>query len=241
LHLTEADKEQMLSSYAAFERDTRAKGVPLAGTGVVYPVPDDMITVEPFSIPPHYRRIVGIDFGMDHPGGAVWIAHDADLDIIYIYDCYKTQGQSAAYHSEAIRSRGDWIPVAWPHDGMQRDKGSGRALADSYRQHHVNMLPESACYSDDRLGAQPVEPVVQEIDERMRTGRIKVFSTLAEWFREKRMYHRDDGQIVKLHDDLMACTNYAVMMKRRARNQQRKAMPTQGVHYDPFDSLSMRA
>ena len=240
LHLTEADKEQMMSSYAAFERETRTKGVPLAGTGVVYAVPDEMITVEPFEIPPHYRRLVGIDFGMDHPGGAVWIAHDTDLDIIYIYDCYKTQGQSAAYHGEAIRSRGDWIPVAWPHDGMQRDKGSGTALADSYRKHHVNMLPESACYKDDKQGAQPVEPVVQEIDDRMRTGRLKVFSTLESWFREKRMYHRDDGLIVKLHDDLMACTNYAVMMKRRARNQQRTYHPPQSASYDPFDVLSSR-
>ena len=237
-HLSEEDKQQMMASYAEFERDTRARGVPLAGTGVVYPVPDDDIIIEPFKIPTHYRRIVGVDFGMDHPGGAVWIAYDADLDIVYVYDCYKIRGQSAAYHSQAIKSRGDWIPVAWPHDGMQREKGSGKPLADSYRAQKVNMLPESARYDDDKGGPQAREPIVQDIDDRMRTGRIKVFSTLSEWFREKRMYHRDDGQIVAEHDDLMSATNYAVMMKRHARNQIRQVMPTQGEDYDPFETIN---
>jgi hypothetical protein len=52
--------------------------------------------------------------------------------------------------------------------------------------------------------------------DRMQTGRFKVFDHLNDWFEEFRMYHRKDGKIVKLGDDLMSATRYADMMKRHA-------------------------
>jgi hypothetical protein len=51
----------------------------------------------------------------------------------------------------------------------------------------------------------------------MQTGRLKVFSHLADWFDEFRLYHRKDGKVVKEFDDLMAATRYGVMMQRAAR------------------------
>ena len=233
-HLDEKAKRQMLMSYPEWERDTRSKGVPLAGSGVVYPVSDDDIICDPFDIPDHFARICGVDFGIDHPGAGVWEAWDKDRDIIYVYDCYKMRGQTAAYHVDAVKTRGDWIPVAWPHDGMQREKSSGEPLAAQWRSKGANMLPDSARYDDESGGPQATEPVVQEIDERMRTGRFKVFKGLEDWFREKRMYHRKDGLIVREHDDLMAATQYGVMMKRVARTRMKRTMPQRAAGFDPF-------
>jgi hypothetical protein len=53
--------------------------------------------------------------------------------------------------------------------------------------------------------------------ERMQTGRWKVFSHLEDWFREYRVYHRRAGKVVKLGDDLLAASRYAMMMRRFAR------------------------
>jgi len=50
----------------------------------------------------------------------------------------------------------------------------------------------------------------------MMTGRFKVFEGQGEWLEEFRMYHRKDGKVVKLKDDLMAATRYAEMMLRHA-------------------------
>jgi len=58
-HLGEADKRQMLASYPEWERDTRSKGVPLAGSGVVYPASEEMIECEPFDIPAHLLSLCG--------------------------------------------------------------------------------------------------------------------------------------------------------------------------------------
>ena len=65
-------------------------------------------------------------------------------------------------------------------------------------------------------GGNGVEAGVMDLLDRMLTGRFKVFSHLNDWFEEFRMYHRKDGKIVKLSDDLMSATRYANMMKRFA-------------------------
>lgn len=215
-HLDPAERARLLQSYPEHERDARSKGVPMLGSGGVYPVPDETIACDPFPIPDHFRRVCGIDFGIGHPGANVWIAHDGDRDIVYVYDAHRASGETAAYHAAAIRSRGTWIPVAWPHDGINRDKGTGLQLSEMYANAGANMLPVSARFEDDKGGPQSRERSSMEILERMRTGRFKVFRHLDEWFREKRMLHRKDGVIVPINDDLESATRYALMMLRFA-------------------------
>ena len=240
-HLDVNERERLLKSFPEHERETRAKGVPMMGSGGVYPVPDEEIACDPFPVPSHFRRICGIDFGIDHPAAAAWIAYDADADTVYVTDCYRKAGETATYHSQAINTRGDWIPVAWPHDGMTRDKGGGKALRDQYEEHGVNMMPFSARYDDIKGGGQAREPITMEILERMRTGRFKVFRNLSDWFDEKRMLHRKDGRIVPERDDIESATRYAVMMLRYAESEAEYETPNQefvdNYDYDPLEEF----
>lgn len=81
------------------------------------------------------------------------------------------------------------------------------------------MLAEHATHEEGGYG---LEAGVIEILERMQTGRFKVFRHLEDWFGEKRLYHREDGMIVKERDDLLSATRVAVMMKRFAVPQPSK-------------------
>jgi hypothetical protein len=74
--------------------------------------------------------------------------------------------------------------------------------------------PPSAGQKKGDLG---VEAGLAHIWERMQSGRFKVFSPLNEWFEEFRMYHRKDGKVVPLRDDLMSATRYAVQSLRNSR------------------------
>ncbi len=221
-HLKKEDRDRLTASYRVHERDARTQGVPMMGEGAVFPVSDEDIRIEPFQIPGFFARIKGCDFGIDHPAAGVEIAWDRDQDIIYVIDAYKMAGETAAYHAAWFNKSNKRIPVAWPHDGMNREKSGGTRLADAYRMHGVNMLSKSARYpkapgeAKDKGGPQPVEPIVDEIYERMRTGRLKVFAHLHELFEEKRSYHRKDGKIVDRRDDILKAMFYAVMMKRYA-------------------------
>lgn len=216
-HLDEDAKNELRATYQDWEIETREKGVPIMGSGAVYPIKDEEIKCDPFEIPAHFYRICGIDFGIDHPAAAVWMAWDRDTDVVYIYDCYKKKDQTPVYHGSAIKQRGKWIPVAWPHDGMVRDKGNAKKLYKQYQEQGVRMLPRSARYEEDTGGTQALEPVVIEILERMRTGRLKVFSNLSHWLEEKRKYHRKDGVIVSDKDDIMAATRMAIIDKRKSQ------------------------
>lgn len=236
-HMTEEKRKAYLEQLPPHERAMRSRGIPLMGSGLIYPVSEDQITVDPFQIPDHWSRICGVDFGVDHPFASVWIAHDRDTDTIYVYDCYRESGQTIATQTSAVNKRGFWIPVAWPHDGLKRDPKSGVTLADLYRQDGMNMLPEKfsnppAPSQKEGQGGQGVEVGITEIYNRMEAGTFKVFSSLSEWFEEKRQYHRKDGKRVEIRDDLMDATRYAVMSRRFARTKpvvRRTAHVPQGI------------
>jgi len=75
------------------------------------------------------------------------------------------------------------------------------------------MFRERSTFSD---GSNGVEAGIAEITDRMLSGRFKVDESLTDWFDEFRLYHRQEGIIVKVRDDLMDATRMAVMMIRFA-------------------------
>lgn len=219
-HIDEKVKEQLLSVYSPQEREMRSRGIPAFGSGPIFPFLDENIEVTPFHIPEHWPRICGIDFGgFDHPTAATWLAWDREADIMYITDEYSQSKQSAIVHAASINSRPKWIPIAWPHDGNQHDKGSGVQVAETYRRQGCNFLPghftNPPSITGDNKGALSVEAGVLEMYQRLETGRLKVFTTCFNWLKEKGMYHRKDGKIVPLYDDAISASRYALMSMQR--------------------------
>lgn len=219
-HYTPEQRERIISSYPEHERKARAEGVPMLGEGAVFPIARSKVEYESFAIPKHWPRICGLDFGWDHPTAAAWLAWDRDADVVYVYDCYAVSRETPVVHGAAIKARGAWIPVAWPHDGLQHDKGSGEQLAQQYRGQGVAMLPERATFAD---GSNGLEAGVMEMLERMQTGRLKFASHLSPLWDEFSTYHRDKGRIVKEHDDILSAIRYALMMLRKADTERTEA------------------
>lgn len=224
LHISAESRARIIASYPEHEREARTRGVPILGSGRVYPFPRSLLSCEPFPIPRHWARIGGMDIGWDHPTAAVLLAHDRDADIVYLTECYKARETTVAVHAGALLPWGAALPWAWPHDAFQHDKGSGEQIAHLYRQHGLTMLPEHAQFADDR--GTGVEAGIFEMVDRMQTGRLKVFEHLHEWFEEFELYHRQDGKVVKERDDALSATRYGLMMLRYA-----KAGPQP---YDPY-------
>ena len=212
-HYSDDQRAAIIAAYPEHERKARAYGLPMMGSGQVFPVAEESFTVKGFPVPAYWPRICGIDFGWDHPFAAAWLALDPDTDTVYLTDCYRERAATPITHSAAIRARGLWIPIAWPHDGLQHDKGSGLELISQYKAQGLNTLREKATSAD---GGNSVEAGLLDMLQRMQTGRFKVFSHLAEWFEEFRMFHRKDGKLVKEGDDLISASRYALMMIRHA-------------------------
>lgn len=217
-HLTPEDISKALASWPEHEREARSKGVPLLGGGRVFTVAESEITVQPFTIPPHWALLWGTDFGQDHPFAAVLLAHDRDTDTVYLVHTVRMRGATALQHAHAMKAArgGGEIPAAWPHDGHVRREFEGdlTPLAAIYRKHGVNMLQGHATFTD---GSNATEVGILNMRERFESRRLKVFSNLTDWFDEYRFYHRKDGLLVKERDDLMSATRIAIMDLRRAK------------------------
>jgi len=215
-HLNDETKAQLLAAYPAYQREMRTKGIPAVGAGLIFTIPDDDIKIAPFQIPPHWFILNGQDFGWDHPQAHCQLAWDKDSDILYLTHAWRKSQQDATQAWTAVKGWSKHFPTAWPHDGLQHEKGGGEVLKAQYQKAGFNMLPEHATWPLP-AGGMSVEAGVWELHERMQNGTFKVFSTLLDFFEEKRLYHRDEhGKIVKTRDDLLSATRYAYMMRRHA-------------------------
>lgn len=220
LHYTDEQKRKIIDQYPEHEREARTKGIPMLGSGRIYPVAEEVITEAPLcAVPAHWKQIIGMDFGWDHPTTAVHLAIDPDADCIHVMRDYRKSREMPLVHAAAVKPWGEWVPVAWPRDALQHDKGgSCEQLTEQYRAHGLRMVSEPASFGDKR--GYGVEAGIAVILEMMRTSRFKVDANCRQWFDEFRMYHRKDGQIVKERDDLMDATRYGVMMRRFALPQE---------------------
>lgn len=212
-HYSPEDREKIAASYPEHEREARTKGVPVLGSGRIFPVPETDITCPARDIPDHWPRIGGMDFGWDHPFAAVELAWDREPDIVYVTKAHRLRQATPVEHCGTLRLWGK-LPWAWPRDGRRETlEGAGIALATQYREQGLNVLDDHAQFED---GSVSVEAGLMEMLDRMKGGRFKVFEDLLDWFEEFRLYHRKDGKVVKEGDDLMAATRYGLMMLRFA-------------------------
>jgi hypothetical protein len=214
-HYTPEQRAQIIASYPEHERKARTEGIPQLGSGRVFPFERSQIACESFPIPEHWAQLGGLDFGWDHPTGAARLAWDRDSDTIYVIAAYRARLTPPKDVAAAVKPWADWLPWAWPHDGKQSggkfDTQEQEQLKDIYKKHGLKMLFQHAQFEN---GTNGVEAGITDMYERMETGRWKVFAHLADWFEEFELYHRKDGLIVKLNDDLISASRYALMMKR---------------------------
>jgi hypothetical protein len=117
-HFSEADKARIAASYAPHEREARTKGVPVLGSGRIFPVKEETLAIEHREFPRHWPRIGGMDFGWDHPFAAVELVWDRDTDTVYVSRTYCLREATAIIHAAALKPWGN-LPWAWPRDGRR--------------------------------------------------------------------------------------------------------------------------
>ncbi len=226
-HMTPAMVQDLLAKYPKHEHDARMNGVPMLGEGRILLFDENVVKFpREAMLPVHWPKLWGIDFGITHPFAAVLIAWDRDLDIVYATHTYRAANELPLVHSEALRAICAEAPVAWPHDGEKREENRTGELAPMYKKFDLKMLPKHAQWPQ---GGFSTEAAVMELQQRFQKaggpGGIRICEDLEDLFGEMRMYHRKDGLIVKVRDDLISALFKALMMKRYARPVQLGYVP----------------
>ena len=220
-HLSKHDKDDLYASIPPYQREARSKGIPQLGSGAIYPIAEDQITVADFPIPDHWRRVWGLDTGWNWTA-VVWIAVNLEDGTHYVYSCYKRGTEPPSVHADAIKSRGLWIPgVA---DAADINKIDGRQMVALYRDDFG---------LDVVLPIKAVEAGLYNAWTLFTQGKLKIFKSLTPWFDEYRFYQRDaQGKVVKGNDHLMDATRYALMSMDRARAVPAPPQPEREVYID---------
>jgi len=225
---SEERRAALVATFPEHQRRARIDGLPMLGSGAVF----EDVELDSLLVPlrvvgrdivhttlgtletAHWAKLWAVDFGVSHAFGAVLLAHDRDYDTVTVLAEVKIKGGVPAIHASRMKSIAANVPVAWPHDGTQRDKGSGEQLAQIYKREGLLMLPKHATFS---TGGYSTEAGIMEMLTRMRSDRFKVAAGCQEWQEEFLGYHRKDGLIVKTNDDLLSATRVGIMQLRSAK------------------------
>lgn len=200
-HLSKDEVAELWESIPPYQRDARSKGIPALGSGVIYPVAEELILVEPFDIPQHWPRAYGMDVGWKRTA-VTWGAWDRSTDTVYLYSEHYVAEAPPSVHADATKARGEWIPGAIDPAANGRSQADGEALRDEYVKLGLDL--ENA--------DNTVEAGIFAMYRRMVSGRLKVFRTMPNWLAEFRLYRRDEkGKIVKERDHAMDASRYLIM------------------------------
>lgn len=226
-HLNEERFREMYLSWPAHERETRASGKPSVGAGAVFTFLRQDLECPPVFDPGGFALLGwAVDFGgmggttltTSHPFGAVLMAYDTINDIIYVIREVRLPGGRVLEHAYAMQRICALAPVFWPHDGHRTsNEDSTKDTRDLYAEAGLKMFHTHATF---RKGGYSTEAGILEMDNRIRTGRMKVCANLPLWWGEFGSYSRDEhGDIIKVHDDLMSATRIGTMMVPRFGRQ----------------------
>jgi hypothetical protein len=225
-HIPPEQHAEILARYKQSERATRAFGSDMQGGGSVFEVPESEIvhSRDPATFPVYWPWLWGLDFshgGMSaqaHPFAAVLGCWDRDSDTIFLVHTIRMQQALPIQHAHALKAHPCWeAPCAWPHDGGIVGFAQPVTIAQTYRNLGLNMRPSHATF---KTGGFDLEAGIAEMEQRFATGKLKVASHLAEWFDEFRNYHRVDGRVHKVDDDLLSATRVLCMDIRFAKSLQ---------------------
>ena len=226
-HLDPDRFAEIMLSWPAHERETRASGKPSVGAGAVFAHLRQDLECPPIYDPGGYALLGwGMDFGgmggttlkSAHPFGAVLIAYDPVTDIVYIIREIRLPGGRIMEHAMAMKAICAAAPCFWPHDGHRTsNEDKTKDTRDLYKEQGLRMWHEHATF---KQGGYSTEAGLLDMDNRIRIGKLKVCSNLPLWWGEFGSYSRDEkGEIVKINDDLMSASRIGCMMVPRFGRQ----------------------
>ena len=225
-HIPDEDVPRLLALYKTeAERQTRLYGADAQGEGAVFetPVSDIQHSLTLGDVPPHWPWLWALDFrhsgsaSTGHPFAAVLGCWDRDTDRIYVMHAVRMHGLAAA-HVKAIREHMMCeAPVAWPHDGGRGGSVvSGETIAQIYKKLGLAMRPSHATFP---TGGFDFEAGITDMENRFgsKQPRLLIARHLQAVFDEYQGYHRVNGLVNKIDDDLLSAIRVLCMDIRHAK------------------------
>jgi len=206
-HLSKAELAELINDTPSHELEARRFGRPSLGAGKIFKIPEGRIMVEPFPIPDHWLRGIGLDHGWEHPTAIAVFARDPNTGVCYLTNVWKQSETPIPEVASILRTYGgSYAPiVADPSGQASRQEAAGRSTFDQYFDEGITLIAAN----------NSVISGIEDFRQGMISGQFKVFAfeggtgPCADFFEEYRLYRRNDkGKVVKVRDDVMDAVRY---------------------------------
>jgi len=220
-HISDEDVKKMEHDIPARQHDMRLKGIPVMGSGMIYPFKTEEVTYSDIPIETHWKIIQAVDFGWTAPAAVVSCAYDPDTQIVYIYRAEKNSEWEVPIMASYINTLGTEYPVIWPHDGANGTQaGSGIGLKEQLASNGCNMHWTQFANPPDPITGKEnnsVEAGLSELRTMFKTNALKVHHSLTDLLNELSMYYYEENtqKPKKTNDHIMDAMRYAVQSVKR--------------------------
>ena len=225
-HIPDEDVPTIVAKYNEWERATRLYGADQQGEGSVFETQLDQIkhNLDPATVPSYWPWLWAFDFrhsgaaSTGHPFAAVLGCHDREDDTIYVMHAVRMMGM-AIDHVAKIKDHPMWdAPISWPHDGGRgASLISGDTIAMTYKKLGLNMRPHHAEFAS---GGFNFEAGIDAMANRFRARKLLIAAHLYQVFEEYQGYHRSEGIVEKIDDDLLSAIRVLCMDIRNAKTSE---------------------
>lgn len=240
-HLSDAAKKRSRRGKSAEAITARVEGNFVHFAGVIYPQWDENRHVVPAVDPLRDRKTgeilasvyVGIDPGIDHPSGLVWVAEDS-AGRFEVIRSMKLKGATTGQIASLIQATNADLrcsPRAYIIDpaSRQRSQQTGRSLLMNFVDHGIVAIPGN---NDRRGGFDRIRYLLepgQDRDGNQLEPLLHVHAgndQLIDEFREYRWKPAPNAESVgqeepiKVNDDILDALRYVIMFRTIAGNDQ---------------------
>ena len=254
-HLDEEDIKEMLAGLPAWQHDMRRKGLPVLGSGAVFPFPDNEIMCEDLVPATTWNVLAALDFSsVNDATVVVFCAHDPSSDTYYVYDMDYIDTDVSKKNPKhmanvILTSATPTIPTISPHDGGIKSVNP-EAKARIMKDMGVNILGEpfynpfnlNLAFHRIRNKNRDREPGLTEMRRLFETGKLKVCRSILPFFKEKaQMFYaptNNGGMETKGKDDAIDAIRYGILSLRGNRGVEYRLCVgkpdnfNNGYHYD---------
>lgn len=232
-HITDVQKEEMLAGYPEWQHQMRMNGLPVLGSGAVFPFKSEEI-----SIPPHefdlysnsrIQVIAGVDFGatMD-PSVIVYAAYDPEEEVYTLFsetvldesqDARTPENMSSVIRNSALPN----IVVNLPHDSGIKSNNPV-AKGNIMKRYGTNTFPDnmknpieytnSSGYKPAGKTSTSVQTGLDIMYDLFKNGKLKVVGNMNSLFKEIASYSYNGSNSVKPYrgaDHVIDASRYALM------------------------------
>lgn len=194
-------REELFADMEPHEREARETGKPSLGAGAIYPIPEEVLFIDPFRIPDWYEYGYSIDPGW-RVTAALLGARNPDTGEQYLVAEYYGQRDKPVVHAAGIKAMLPWPELEGVIDPAGDNVGNlkdGTKMKEEYEDQGLILAKAN----------NAVHAGLRHVLIEMQTGMLKVFNTLVYFKKEIRLYRRDEkGKIVKENDHLMDDMRY---------------------------------